>query len=70
MEIFAQVKKYQKMKFGKSFMLNFMGVNPLLVAKNGVSTAWIIRLLDCDLQSILRAKEDFDINRVPFVLEA
>lgn len=34
------------------------------------STAWIIRLLDADLQSILRAKEDFDINRVPFILEA
>ena len=32
--------------------------------------ASVARLLDGDLTAILRAKEDFDINRVPFILEA
>lgn len=28
------------------------------------------RLLDADLQSVLKAAEDFDFNRLPFMLEA
>ena len=32
--------------------------------------ASMARLLDGDLTAILRAKEDFDINRAPFILEA
>lgn len=29
-----------------------------------------LRFLDKDLQSIMKAGEEFDINRIPFVLEA
>lgn len=51
-------------------VVNWKELNLLTCSLTCVLFAETCRLLDSDLQSVLRSGEDFDVNRLPFLLEA